>query len=607
MKKYSRPGLVLFLLAAAIFIVQAKEIKIHFKNSFSNNHIYIEPPGVRAAKNPKPPFLGEYKSNQENSSITAHPGWPKTFAYGAGIGWCGPVRMIVSDLDGDDNGEVVTTMQFWEKGLIFKENGAILNSFFMPQTTIEKLSLGDIDNNKKKEIVTFSLTDSVPLCLYVFNWLGNLEFKKSLSPDIAMFMPILADLNNDHEDEVIIKSGIIGQTTLKILDGNGNIISKFSTKIEENTVSLFAINPVIGNFDNDVDLEIAVPLWYADNDDNRKTYIEIFNLDGTPVPGWENVSVPDLIYNPVCGDLNGNGQDEIISIGWEGSLFILGNDGKLLLKKNFSEGQAFCSPAIGDINNDGKPEIVFNLFNNYLPTNLLAIDLQGAVILKKGISSHADFSPLVGDMDGDGIPDIVFGNYDYIYAFNWQGKDISGFPIPVNGKTGFMIFGPGPSICDIDHDGKIEITYTKDNAAAREFSLFVLDIDRPYNPATMEWPMHQHDAGHSGRYASRLVKLLDLDLQAERREIKAFSILRQYGLIHFLGGDAGMQVGQYRIMRCKGSEDFTLLRTVTPSELQNNQFQMQDKYLEKDITYTYRVEAYDASGQLTGISSGKTI
>jgi hypothetical protein len=101
--------------------------------------------------------------------------------------------------------------------------------------------------------------------------------------------------------------------------------------------------------------------------------------------------------------------------------------------------------------------------------------------------------------------------------------------------------------------------------------------------------------------------MMNLDLQAERREIKAFSILRHYGQIQFMAGYFGGLVSQYRLMRCQGSGAFALLRTIAPYELQNNQFQMQDKYLEKDITYTYRVEAYDATEQLVGISSEKTI
>ena len=100
---------------------------------------------------------------------------------------------------------------------------------------------------------------------------------------------------------------------------------------------------------------------------------------------------------------------------------------------------------------------------------------------------------------------------------------------------------------------------------------------------------------------------MSLDLQVERREIKAYSIVRQYGQIHFLGGNPAVPVAQYRIIRHKGTGGFILLKTVTPSELQNNQFQMQDKYLEKDTQYTYKVEAYGAAGQLVGYSAEKTI
>ncbi len=140
--------------------------------------------------------------------------------------------------------------------------------------------------------------------------------------------------------------------------------------------------------------------------------------------------------------------------------------------------------------------------------------------------------------------------------------------------------------------------------------------------------------------------LMDIDLQAQRREVRAFSVLRQYGRIQFLapapsnqagapsvtrrrGSDdfaltragalselrnrqhwakaSSVQVAEYRLLRRKGSEEFVLLRTIAPSELQNDRFQMQDKYLEKDITYAYRVEAYDAAGQLVGRSVEKTI
>jgi hypothetical protein len=139
--------------------------------------------------------------------------------------------------------------------------------------------------------------------------------------------------------------------------------------------------------------------------------------------------------------------------------------------------------------------------------------------------------------------------------------------------------------------------------------------------------------------------LMNIALKAERLQTRAYSIARPYGSIQFAvglaipqaapriarcrgsdgftspgGGDPfaprsgrfpanafSAQVAEYRILRRQGGGIFELLRKVAPSELQDNRFQMQDRYLERVATYTYRVEAYDAAGQLIGISSERTI
>ncbi len=98
-----------------------------------------------------------------------------------------------------------------------------------------------------------------------------------------------------------------------------------------------------------------------------------------------------------------------------------------------------------------------------------------------------------------------------------------------------------------------------------------------------------------------------LSLQVERREARAFSIVHQYGQIQFLFGTTSVPVARFSILRREGSGDFVSIRTIATSELQNNQFQMLDKYLQKDTSYTYRVEAYDTSGRLLGVSAEKNI
>ena len=137
-----------------------------------------------------------------------------------------------------------------------------------------------------------------------------------------------------------------------------------------------------------------------------------------------------------------------------------------------------------------------------------------------------------------------------------------------------------------------------------------------FNWDTINHPVANHilrvvahdDANASGADEITVaVVRVKLDLLAERRQAVAFSIVRPYGQIQFLVEEFGITVAQYNILRRTGAGEFELLKTVMPTELQNGRFEMQDKYLQNGSVYTYRVEAYNAVGQLLGISAEKSI
>ncbi len=163
-----------------------------------------------------------------------------------------------------------------------------------------------------------------------------------------------------------------------------------------------------------------------------------------------------------------------------------------------------------------------------------------------------------------------------------------------------------------------ELPETLSDPAARLSETGVSSVSAHFNFTmdTMNFSVDNHalrvvayDDAHASGADEITVKVakVKLDLLAERRTVLAFSILRHYGQIQFLVEDFGIPAAQYRILRKKGAGDFELLRAITPAELQNNQFQMQDKYLETGTAYTYRVEAYNAAGELYGFSVEKTI
>lgn len=103
--------------------------------------------------------------------------------------------------------------------------------------------------------------------------------------------------------------------------------------------------------------------------------------------------------------------------------------------------------------------------------------------------------------------------------------------------------------------------------------------------------------------------LMPLDLQAELLMARAVIIQRPYAKIAFRAGNPAVEVERYKLLRRKGISyaGFELIRSISPSELQNGQFQMLDQYLEKGLRYTYLVEAYNAAGKMVGHSAEKTI
>ena len=125
-------------------------------------------------------------------------------------------------------------------------------------------------------------------------------------------------------------------------------------------------------------------------------------------------------------------------------------------------GIAFSSPAIGDINGDGKLEIVIGAdnYNIYVLQDTVikvgsppdSVDSAEAKLLwTYPTGGCIRSSPLLIDLNGDGVLDIVFGSYDdSVHAIDGFGNPLWSF-----GTDNWVFSSPVGG--DIDLDGMIEI------------------------------------------------------------------------------------------------------------------------------------------------------
>ena len=122
-------------------------------------------------------------------------------------------------------------------------------------------------------------------------------------------------------------------------------------------------------------------------------------------------------------------------------------------------------PLLADINSDGHPETIYSLSRH-----LYVVDQYGSPL--PGWPRATDHSlltpPSVGDLNGDGKPELVVQGYDYfsntrirgaIYAFDASGTPLAGWPTRFDLNPSLMrrYAGDFITLADIDGDGASEV------------------------------------------------------------------------------------------------------------------------------------------------------
>jgi subtilisin family serine protease len=441
----------------------------------------------------------------------------------------------VADLDGDGKAEFVVvepgTRNRQQVLNVFSIDGQLLWSRDLGYDIPPDVpAIGDVDGDGKPEIFV-DVSDGVTAFHHDGSPVAGWPVKKSTRNQAK----VLADLNRDGVVKLITYSQEYSATQvpdlreLAIYNGKGNLIKQWNLPWCGSTNDVQKIFPAVANIDDDPQLEIIVVSGCSE--------IAAFDYRQDE-PKWRATGEGVFLSSPVIGDVDGDGFPEIVAAaaaenGSEtGGVYVFRGNGERWRGWPVLEEYSFtASPALGDLDHDGRLEIVLA---STRPSGLHVLQWDGFEADGWPIDAFHYGSSRVGvalaDIDGDGTSEILsampgftllaLSQNDADYVGGVIARNLAGAIVPLNGASAirgfpFENFTPyrthkasPPLLGDFDGDGSLDMslaslqdrTFGTNLKLKKRSSLYNWQLGVPLSARTLEWPMFAHDVQNRGAY-----------------------------------------------------------------------------------------------------------